>query len=150
MSTTAKDRWSDHTRTALAEAGHRDSAPRKEVIDAVAELRCSVTVREIADHLRQRGSTVGLASIYRTLELLDRMRLVQRFDVGEGVARYEPAHPSGEHHHHVVCDSCGKVEAFEDEGLERAITRLTGKTNFAVAAHDVTLHGECPACSSLA
>ena len=147
MSITAKDGWSDHTRTALAQAGHRASVPREEVIDAVAELRCSVTAREIADYLRNRGSTVGLASIYRALELLDRMQLVQRFDVGEGVARYEPAHPSGEHHHHVVCDSCGKVEAFEDEGLERAITRLVDKTDFAVAAHDVTLHGKCPACS---
>jgi len=148
MSTTATDAWSEHTRTALAEAGHRDSAPRKEVIDAVAELRCSVTAREIADYLRERGSTVGLASIYRTLDLLDRMRLVQRFDIGEGVARYEPAHPGGEHHHHVVCDSCGKVEAFEDEGLERAITRLAGKTDFVVAAHEVTLHGKCTACST--
>lgn len=149
MGTTAKDAWSDHTRTALAQAGHRDSAPRKEVIDAVAELRCSVTAREIADHLRERGSTVGLASIYRTLELLDRMRLVQRFDVGEGVACYEPAHPGGEHHHHVVCDSCGKVEAFEDDRLERAINQLAVKTDFAVDAHDVTLHGKCPACSAL-
>ena len=150
MSTTAKDAWSDHTRTALAQAGHRDSAPRKEVIDTLAELRCSVTAREIADRLRERGSTVGLASIYRTLELLDRMHLVQRFDVGEGVARYEPAHPGGEHHHHVVCDTCGKLEAFEDEDLERAITRLAGKTDFAVAAHDVTLHGTCSACRAAA
>lgn len=148
MSTTAKDAWSEHTRTMLAQAGHRDSAPRKEVIEALAELRCSVTAREIADRLRERGSTVGLASIYRTLELLDRMHLVQRFDVGEGVARYEPAHPGGEHHHHVVCDTCGTLEAFEDEGLERAIARLAGKTDYVVAAHDVTLHGTCPACST--
>jgi Fur family ferric uptake transcriptional regulator len=147
MSATAHDQWTRHTRAALAQAGHRASAPREEVIDAVAELRCSVTAREIADHLRQRGSNVGLASIYRALELLDRMRLIQRFDVGEGVARYEPAHPGGEHHHHIVCDSCGKVEAFEDDGLERAITRLVGKTDFAVDAHDVTLHGQCPACA---
>ena len=142
----ATDQWSRHTLRALADAGHRASAPREQVIDAIASLGCSVTAREIADHLRGRGSNVGLASIYRALELLDRLRLVKRFDVGEGVARYEPAHPGGEHHHHIVCESCGTVEAFEDEGLERAITQLSGRTDFAVAAHDVTLHGECPAC----
>ena len=148
MSSATQPAWGEHARTALARAGHRASAPREEVIDALGELGCSVTAREIADHLRGRGSGVGLASIYRALELLDRMRLVQRFDVGEGVARYEPAHPNGDHHHHVVCDSCGRLEAFEDDGLERAIARLAAKTAFNVAGHDVTLHGECPACST--
>jgi Fur family transcriptional regulator, ferric uptake regulator len=116
------------------------------VIDAVAELGCSVTAREIADLLRERSSGVGLASIYRALDLLDRLGLVQRFDVGEGVARYEPALPGGEHHHHIVCNSCGTVEQFEDDALEQAIHTLAEKTAFTVAAHDVTLHGECPAC----
>lgn len=150
MATTAAQAWTDHAREVLAASGHRASAPRDEVIEALAQLRCSVTAREIADHLRERESSVGMASIYRALELLDRMRLAQRFDVGEGVARYEPAYPSGEHHHHLVCDSCGKVEPFEDEGLERAITRLAAHTDFAVAAHDVTLHGRCPDCSAAA
>lgn len=138
--------WTEHTMQTLADAGYRASAPREEVIDAVAELGCSVTAREIADLLRERRSGVGLASIYRALDLLDRLGLVQRFDVGEGIARYEPALPGGEHHHHIVCDSCGTVEQFEDEELERAIHTLAEKTAFTVAAHDVTLHGECPSC----
>ena len=146
MAGTATNVWTEHTLRALGEAGHRASAPREEVIDAIASLGCSVTAREIADVLRERGSGVGLASIYRALELLDRLRLVKRFDVGEGVARYEPAHPSGEHHHHIVCESCGRVEPFEDEPLERAIHALSDRVDFSVAAHDVTLHGECPAC----
>ncbi len=146
MGVTEIDSWSRHTRTALANAGHRTSAPREEVIEAIDRLGCSITARGIAEDLHAHGSTVGLASIYRALELLDRLGLVQRFEVGEGGTRYEPAHPSGEHHHHIVCDSCGKVEAFEDEALEGAITRLSTKTDFAVAAHDVTLHGECPQC----
>ena len=146
MPETKIDSWADHAVAALGDAGHRSSAARREVIDAVAALGCSVTAREIEDLLRERGSKVGLASVYRALELLDRNGLVQRFDVGEGTARYEPAHASGEHHHHIVCDTCGKVEPFEDAQLERAIDGLAGKTDFIVAAHDVTLHGECPAC----
>ena len=150
MSAPLTQAWSDHARGVLTEAGHRTSTPRDEVIEAVESLGCSITARAIADDLRERGSSVGLASIYRALDLLDRLGLVQRFDVGEGGARYEPAHPGGEHHHHIVCDSCGKVEPFEDDALERAITHLSGKTDFAVAAHDITLHGECPDCRASA
>jgi len=148
VATTATTGWTEHTTKALADAGYRSSAPREEVIGAIAELGCSITAREIADLLRERGSGIGLASIYRALDLLDRLDLVQRFDVGEGVARYEAAMPGGDHHHHLVCESCGTVEPFEDEALEEAIHGLAGKTDFAIAAHDVTLHGECPSCRS--
>lgn len=144
--TAATASWTEHTLRTLADAGYRASGARSEVIEGLSDLGCSVTAREIADLLREQGSGVGLASIYRALDLLDRLGLVQRFEVGEGVARYEPAHPGGEHHHHIVCDACGRVEAFEDEGLEQAIHRLSDRVSFAVAAHDVTLHGECPAC----
>jgi Fur family transcriptional regulator, ferric uptake regulator len=146
VSATAAGGWTDHALRTLGRAGYRSSAPRAAVIDAIAELGCSVTAREIADLLREKGTGVGLASIYRALELLDRMKLVKRFDVGEGVARYEPAYPGGEHHHHLVCDTCGNVTAFEDADLERAIRRLSRRVDFAIDAHDVTLRGECPAC----
>jgi Fur family ferric uptake transcriptional regulator len=138
--------WTEHTLRTLAGAGYRSSGARSEVIDGLAELGCSVTAREIADLLREKGSGVGLASIYRTLDLLDRLGLVQRFEVGEGVARYEPAHPGGDHHHHIVCDSCGKVEAFEDPALENALTRVERRSGYAVAGHDVVLHGACTDC----
>ena len=144
----ASSTWIEYATRTLADAGYRASAPREEVIETIAELGCSVTAREIADLLRERGSGVGLASIYRALDLLDRLGLVQRFEVGEGVGRYEPALPDGDHHHHLVCDSCGTVEAFADEPLERAIGAVAERTPFAIAAHDVTLHGECPSCSS--
>jgi len=144
---TVTSEWTEHTLRTLAQAGHRASGPRGEVIDAIADLGCSVNAREIADLLRERDSGVGLASIYRALELLDRLGLVKRFELGEGSARYEPASPSGHHHHHIVCDSCGKVEPFEDEALEKSIHRLSERADFNVAAHDVTLHGECPACT---
>jgi Fur family ferric uptake transcriptional regulator len=84
--------------------------------------------------------------VYRALEVLDELRLVQRLDTGEGVTRYEPAHPSGEHHHHVVCNSCGRVSAFEDARLEQAIAQLSGRLDYSIDAHDVVLRGTCPSC----
>jgi len=148
--TATTSEWTDHTLAALADAGHRSSGPRGEVIAAIADLGCSVNAKEIAQLLRARESTVGLASIYRALDLLDRLGLVKRFDLGEGTARYEPALPGGDHHHHIVCDGCGTVEPFEDDALERAIHTLSARVDFSVAAHDVTLHGECSACRAAA
>ena len=114
---------------------------------ALAELECSVTAREIGDLLSERGHRIGVASIYRALDLLERHGLVQRFDVGESAARYEPALPSGHHHHHIVCERCGEVATFEDEDLERVINRLARRVDFDVEGHDVTLRGECPECA---
>jgi Fur family transcriptional regulator, ferric uptake regulator len=139
-------RWSGHALRALESAGYRSSTPRAAVVETVAELGCSVTAREISGRLTERGQAVGLASIYRALDLLEQLRLVQRFEVGEGAARYEPVDPGGEHHHHLVCESCGEVSPFEDSALERAIEQLSGRVDYAVGGHDVTLRGVCPAC----
>ncbi len=138
--------WASHTHDRLAAGGYRSSAPRAEIIDALAGLGCSVSAADISSELQRRGSSTGPASVYRTLELLERLKLVQRVDVGEGLARYEPALPSGDHHHHLVCDRCGRVSAFEDEGLEAAIHQLSRRVDYSIDAHDVTLRGTCPAC----
>jgi Fur family transcriptional regulator, ferric uptake regulator len=138
--------WVGHAHATLERDGYRVSTPRSAVVETLAALGCSVTAKEIADRLRQRGEDVGVASIYRTLDLLDRLGLARRVDMAEGVARYEPIDPSGEHHHHLVCERCGEVTAFEDSDLERVIERLSNRVDFAIDAHDVTLRGECPSC----
>jgi Fur family ferric uptake transcriptional regulator len=138
--------WVVHAQRELERGGYRLSGPRSAVVETLADLGCSVTAKEIADSLHRRGQDVGVASIYRTLELLDNLRLTRRVDAAEGVARYEPIDPSGEHHHHIVCDVCGQVSPFEDPGLERAIERLAGRVDYAIDGHDVTLRGECPTC----
>jgi len=142
------ENWVGHAHATLERDGYRLSAPRSAVVETLADLGCSVTAKEIADQLRQRDEDVGVASIYRTLDLLERLGLARRVDAAEGIARYEPVDPSGEHHHHLVCASCGQVTAFEDRDLERAIERLSGRVDYVIDAHDVTLRGECPACHS--
>ena len=138
--------WVGHAHATLERDGYRLSTPRSAVVETLADLGSSVTAKEIADRLRERGEEVGVASIYRTLELLDRLHLARRVDAAEGVARYEPVDPSGEHHHHLVCERCGEVTAFEDTELERTIERLAARVDFAIDAHDVTLRGACPEC----
>ena len=97
------------------------------------------------DRLRTRGQVVGLASIYRTLELLTELRLVGRLEVGT-TARYERMVPSGDHHHHLVCDRCGRLTPFDDAGLERSIESLSRRLPFSVDQHDVVLRGACERC----
>ena len=138
--------WIGHAHMTLERGGYRVSGPRAAVVATLADLGCSVTAKEIADRLREGGEEVGVASIYRALDLLDRLGLARRVDVADGVARYEPAGPRGEHHHHLVCDGCGEVSAFEDPELERTIARLADRVDYAVDAHEVTLRGECPSC----
>ena len=73
--------------------------------------------------------------------------LVQRFEIGEGVARYEPAYPSGEHHHHIVCENCGTVRHSRTRAWNASSSPIRAR-GLSVTAHDVTLHGECPASGS--
>lgn len=139
------DDWTTSTLAELERSGRRRSAARRAVIELLGRQSCCVTAQEIFDGLRGEGRRVGIASVYRTLEQLTRDGLVQRVDVGAGIARYEPHHAGGEHHHHLVCADCGKVEAFEDAELERALHRVEGETGYAVA-HDVVLRGVCDDC----
>jgi Fur family ferric uptake transcriptional regulator len=80
------------------------------------------------------------------LDQLSEHGLAQRVDLGEGTARYEAALPTGEHHHHLVCDGCGRVESFADDRLERVLRDVERRSGYAVAAHDVVLRGACMSC----
>ncbi len=140
--------WTDHAITTLEREGYRTGTARRTVVELLGRQHCCLSAKEITEALRAEGSQVGLASVYRALELLDTLRLVQRLDAGEGVVRYEPADTGEGHHHHIVCDGCGDVAAYEDEGLERAIHSLAGRLSWDVGSHDVVLRGRCPGCAA--
>jgi Fur family transcriptional regulator, ferric uptake regulator len=138
--------WSTTALGQLREASGRSGGARRLVVELLGEQDCCLSAQEIHDAVRARGSRVGIASVYRALEGMDALGLVQRVDLGDGVARFEPAHTGGDHHHHLVCDDCGKVEPFADAGLETAIERVADGRGYSVAAHDVVLRGACEDC----
>jgi Fur family ferric uptake transcriptional regulator len=142
--------WADSTLDAFRSKGHRSGGARRAVVELLGRQDCCLTAQEIFDRLRGEGRRVGIASVYRVLEQLTRDGFVQRIDIGEGTSRFEPVHESGEHHHHLVCDDCGKVEAFADDELERALRKVEGRTGYSVAGHDVVLRGTCRDCSPAA
>jgi Fur family ferric uptake transcriptional regulator len=142
----AEATWRVHTDEALRGAGFRSGGARAAVLDAMAEQACCLSAQELYQRVRADRRSVGIASVYRVLDELVELRLVQRIDVGDGIARYEPAQPDGDHHHHVVCGDCGKVEPFADSMLESAIESASKRLRFSVDAHEVVLRGECGDC----
>jgi Fur family ferric uptake transcriptional regulator len=138
--------WTTQTLAALRAQGYRSGGARRSVVEELGRQSCCVTAQELFDGLRASGRPVGVASVYRVLELLVDKGFAQRVDVGDGTARFEPAHGRDEHHHHLVCDDCGRVEAFSDERLERALRVAEHESGYAVQSHEVLLRGACSDC----
>ena len=142
----AQTEWSEHVHAVLSQAGLKRGASRERVIELLATKPCALSAVEIEDELRASGRPTGRASVYRVLHLLVEHGLVERPEVGDGQARFERSHPDGEHHHHLVCDRCGRLVAFDDPGLERAIGRLSERLGVRIDSHDVLLRGACQRC----
>ena len=140
--------WTEQARTALEGSGRRSGGARQAVIELLAEENCCLSAQQIARELDRRDREVGLASVYRALDLLLDLGMVQRLDTGEGPSRFERVTPGGDHHHHAVCESCGALTPFEDDQLERAIERLGRRLDHRISGHDVVIRGTCPGCSA--
>jgi Fur family ferric uptake transcriptional regulator len=138
--------WSARALDSLQAEGLRNGGARRAVVEHLGVQPCCRSAQEIFDGIRGEGGRIGIASVYRALEQLVELRLLQRVELGDGVARFEPSHLDGEHHHHLVCDDCGKVEPFSDPGLEQALERAASRLHVGMRAHEVVLHGNCDDC----
>lgn len=139
--------WREVALEAFSGAGLRSGGARTKVVDELATHGCCRSAQEIHDALRAEGAPIGMASVYRALEALEGFGLVQKTDLGNDVRMYEAVIPGGEHHHHLVCERCGKISPFESEALERAIHGAAEGRRFSVASHEVVIHGTCSGCS---
>jgi len=137
--------WSELTSELLQRDGYRSARARRVVVDVLARADCCLSVPEIVETARAAGETVGVASVYRVLELLVDKGVVQKIDLGGERAHYERV-DHAQHHHHLVCNECGRVEPFSDRELEAALEGVQARAGFAVASHDVLLRGECDDC----
>jgi Fur family ferric uptake transcriptional regulator len=159
--------WVQRAEATLSAAGHKRGGARRAVLELLDRQSCALTAVEIEDALREdvpredtpreparrenprptaRRRPVSRASVYRILDELERLRLVQRVETGQAMVRYERVHEHAGHHHHLVCDSCGLVMPFADEALEQAIDELSAKVPLAVSEHEIVLHGACREC----
>ena len=120
------------------------TGPRKSLLEALHRQHHPVTIKEITAQLRE---DCDLATIYRSMHLLENLGMVKRFDFGDGVARYEMVEEGEEdHHHHLICTGCATVVEIEEcfsEELEERIARGNG---FKSITHRLEFFGICPEC----
>ena len=114
MTTATRDSWEERALEALQRAGYRRGGARTAVIEALAGHDCAVTALDLEEELRESEVEVGRASVYRALEQLEQLGLVQRIEVCRGTAGFERVDPTGHHHHHAICRDCGRMVPFED------------------------------------
>src|ERR1700690_62716 len=145
----AIDDWVEQAEATLAAAGRKRGGARRALLELLAAQECALTALEIEDALRARSTRpVSRASVYRILDELEALALVQRVETGPAMVRYERVCEHERHHHHLVCDACGVVMPFSDAGLERAIEMLSERVPLAVSEHEIVLHGACRDCAA--
>jgi Fur family ferric uptake transcriptional regulator len=112
-----------------------------EVMTTFADFR---SAQEIHELLAETGTQVGLATVYRTLQLLAERGEVDVLRTEEGEAIYRAC--SDSHHHHLVCRSCGATVEVEGPAVERWTTAIAGDHGFTDVSHTLEIFGTCPAC----
>jgi Fur family transcriptional regulator, ferric uptake regulator len=139
--------WAERATAGLAAAGYRRGGVRSAIVELLDEQPCALSAVEIGEALAGRGRGVSRASVYRVMEELERIGLLGRVEVGQGIVRYEPVRGGSGHHHHLVCERCGRLEPFTDDGLERAIRRASERLPLEVSEHEIVIRGACRSCA---
>ncbi len=110
-----------------------------------------LTAEEIYDLAKENFPEIGLATIYRTLQVLVELKVIDKISFDDGYARYELGQVPGSkkhHHHHAICRQCGRVFPFEEDLLDTLEQSLMDCLGFSVTDHEVKLYGYCKACRS--
>ncbi len=136
--------------------GYRLTMPRKAIFEVLSKTSKHLSAEDVYWAVHKKYSTIGLTTVYRTLELLYRMGIVVKFAFGDGRSRYELA--SGpdvkRHHHHLVCTNCGRIIDYselikEETRISRELEKiLSNKYNFKIESHQISFFGLCEKCQN--
>ena len=134
--------------------GYRVTVGREAILELLTNADKHLSADDIYKKLHSRYPTIGLTTVYRTLEILVNMGLVFKFDFGDGRARYELVEGSkkSHHHHHLVCTDCKRIIDYTDfindeiELLKKTEKGLSEKYNFDIANHIIQFYGLCDKC----
>lgn len=128
----------------LRRAGHKVTPQRLMIIEALKSAHGHVTASQIAEQVREHYPVVDLSTVYRTLDVLKRMRVATAIDVGTGDAMFEWA--PQEPHHHLVCTSCEAIEILDHTYLEDLGARLERDLGFSANMDHFAIFGICRDC----
>jgi Fur family ferric uptake transcriptional regulator len=127
-------------------AAHRFKVTRQRraVLGAIAESRSRMNPAEVYRRARRACPDLGLATVYRTLELLADLGVVRRVHLDDGCEAFAPTTVA--HSHYLICDSCQTTIEFEDCNLSQLLNRIADQTGFTIEQHWLELVGRCPKC----
>lgn len=134
------DRWL----ALLEEKGGRITGPRRVIVDLLAGSERALTPVEVFDQARMRYPKMGLVTVYRTLELLEELGLVERVHQEDGCHTYLRAAQG--HEHLVLCTSCGRAVFFHGDDLSGLIQKISLESGFIIQGHWLQLQGLCRTC----
>jgi Fur family transcriptional regulator, ferric uptake regulator len=132
----------------LKQRKQRLTPERFEVLDAVLKSDGHFDADEIFVSLKRRRSKVSRATVYNTLETLTACGILVRYRFGERLARYECAY-GADHHHHIICRRCGRIEEFIDKRIDRFARDVTSSMHYTLEHAMIHIYGMCEACQSL-
>lgn len=136
-----RDRLSAH----MERNGLRSTAQRRLVTEVFFQAAGHLSIEDLLERVRSDDPKVGYATVYRTLKLLKECDLAYERNFGDGVSRYEVA-VAHEHHDHLICTECGRIEEFEDHAVEKLQDELAARHGFKLQRHKHELYGTCPEC----
>ena len=151
METTSIDKG--HHTNRFREHCHRWTIPREEIFNILIQTQQHLSAKEIYARLHRAHPEIGLTTVYRTLELLDKAGVARRVFAGDGQVRFEyKKGDHSDHHHHLICTACGKILNYRDfEKEELDLVRktediLAHKHGFLIRDHNIEFLGLCKDC----
>jgi Fe2+ or Zn2+ uptake regulation protein len=133
---------------ALDRAGYRLTGPRRAVADLIAGREGHFTAADLVADAGTRRLGIGRATVFRALDVLLELGVLERLDLPSGEHAYVGCEPI--HHHHVVCSSCGRATEIDDAGLRAVVDTIAERTGYEIDSHRLELFGRCPACRAAA
>lgn len=129
----------------------RSTRQRAAVLAALGECEDFISAQELHARLRAAGASVGLSTVYRTVQSLAASEDIDVIITADGEARYRACAPSRiGHHHHLVCRGCGRTVEVRSDTVERWATRVGREHGFAQIGHTLEMSGLCPDCQAQA
>lgn len=132
----------------LKDKGYKLTPQRRAVLDIIISNEgMHLTTEEIYGLVKKNCPEIGLATVYRTLQLLEEMNLIFKLNLDDGKSRYELVHEEEDHHHHhLICNKCGRLIEVEVDLLETLEKEIEQKYGFKISNHILKFFGTCSKC----
>lgn len=134
----------------LKQKGYKLTPQRRAIVDTIIDKEGDhLTAEEIYDEVKKNCPEIGLATVYRTIILLEELGVVCKLDLNDGCSRYELVRKDeGHRHHHLVCNECKSVIEVQDDLLDELEEEVERSHGFKIIDHSVKFFGVCRKCQS--